>query len=92
MVCIADMSARIVVFDVETKTALFRLSGHECDEDSNDNKQQHNDHSRPRITNLKVCGLNDNLYLISADNRGRICVWSVHECLNRVIMINSENT
>eukprot|EP01083_Nonionella_stella_P166551 557169_1 len=89
MVAIADMSARIVVYDIDTKTPLFRLSGHEQEED--DEEAEHTLNSRPKIRNLKASSLNDNLYLIAADNRGRICIWNVHECLNRVIAINSEH-
>lgn len=91
MIAIADMNARIVVYDIDTKTPLFRLSGH--DQIENDDDDQDTDdktqNSKPKVRSLKVCSLNDNLYLISADNRGRICVWNVHDCLNRVININS---
>ena len=94
MIGIADMSARIVVYDIYTKTPLFRLSGHDDihkDDDDDNGEFDKNENSKPRIRNLKVVSLNDNLYLISGDNRGRICVWNVHECLNRVITINSGN-
>jgi len=87
MVAMADMSARIVVFDIDSKTALFRLSGHEQQQIQDENERTSN--SQAIIRNLRACSLNGNLYLIAADNRGKICIWNVHDCLNRLIEINS---
>merc|ERR1719334_1692237 len=56
------------------------------------------EHARPRIRDLKVCNLRlsreeeENVYLVGADNNGRICIWNVHECLAKIVEINDEQT
>merc|ERR1712129_573927 len=96
MVAIADMSARIVVYDVGSRAPVYRLSGHERvggDEDDQVEDRQ-NEKSRPRIRRMKPVNLTlsgedePSVYIVSADNRGRICVWNVHDCLSTIIAAN----
>ena len=101
MVAIADLSARIVVYDVDSRSAVYRLSGHERDGEERDDEQSvdpqeraSNETSRPRIRRVKSVSLmlpgerEPSVYVVSADNRGRICVWNVHDCLTSIIRAN----
>merc|ERR1712129_28175 len=61
MVAIADMSSRIVVYDVDSRAPVYRLSGHERDGDGDNEEDQvedrQNEKSRPRIRRMKPVNL-----------------------------------
>lgn len=102
MVAIADWSARIVLYDVESRNPVCRLSGHDAEdhgddignEEENVGKRSGNQTSKPRICRIKAVHLRlsgetaASVYVVSADNRGRICVWNVQDCLSSIVRAN----
>ena len=99
-ILIADMSARIIVYDIETKNPLFRLSGHDINIDDNDNQNDEDnketsnnnvnsdENTSARIKCIQSVSLNDSIYVISGDNRGKICIWNFTECLNLIVQLH----
>ena len=165
MVAIGDMYGRIIVYDIDSKQPLFRLTGHDyndleneseneieiendnenentntnsneineneidikndetdkieandsemedsdieidskMDENESDNEinnenrneqsemahdesweYRYNVNSKARIRGLKPISMNGDIYLISADNHGRICIYNINKCLNMI--------
>jgi len=88
LIAIGDLTGMISVYDLDSKQCMFQLHG-DISKPTDTTTTTSNTHVKLR--GLKVCNLNENTYLVSADNQGKISVYDINDCLNRIVKCSGDN-